>query len=83
MGEAESRERRMQSVPCLHQLEIENMVPEQERAREPLFRRDINILEAELDREERKESLKAKQKLGEFKLKKARDLMKTIKENDQ
>lgn len=73
----------MQSVPNLHPLQVENMVLEQERVREPLFRRDPNVLEAELDREERKESLKGKNKLGDIKLKKVRELMKTIKENDQ
>lgn len=54
MGEQQSREARMQSVPCLHPLQVENMGLEPERVREPLFRRDPNVLEAELDREERK-----------------------------
>jgi hypothetical protein len=84
MGEAESRVYRMQSVPCLHQQQTEAVLQELEKAREPLFRRDPNIIEHDFNCEDKKEPLKARAKLtGDLKLKKTRDLMKTIRENEQ
>jgi hypothetical protein len=49
MGEAESRVHRMQSVPCLHQQQTEAVLQELDKAREPLFRRDPNIIEHEFN----------------------------------
>jgi hypothetical protein len=49
-----------------------------------LFRRDPNIIEHDFNCEDKKEPLKVRAKLpGELRLKKTRDLMRTIRENEQ
>jgi hypothetical protein len=83
MGSSQNKELKAQSLPCLPNLGKQNVYAEIERVREPLASKEQteNIIPQEEVGKDENQTYKQtlKQKIGEVKLKKVREILKNRK----